>query len=138
MKIIALDWGQKRIGVAVGDTVSRIPFPRDFIVSDASALTRVKALYQAEKADKIVLGLPRQLDGAEGASAEKVRAFAQKLQKEIICEIEFFDERFTSKVAQSYIQAGAHAKHKREKNLKTEVDSLSASELLRNYFVRSK
>lgn len=134
MQIIALDWGQKRIGVAVGDTANRIPFPRDFIIADNSAISKIKNLCQTEKAGKVLLGLPRKLDGTEGESAQKVHTFAEKLRTVLDCPIEFADERFTSTIAQDLIHSGAQAKHKRQKTLRQEVDSLAALELLRNYF----
>ncbi len=138
MKIIALDWGTKRIGVAVGDTESRIPFPRDFILSDDKSISAVEQLFHAENAQKIVLGIPRKLDGTEGDSATKVRSFAQQIRKKLGCEVDFVDERFSSTVAQRMIHEGALAKHKRQATLRHEVDSLAAAEILRNYFSQIK
>lgn len=136
MKIIALDWGQKRIGVAVGDTASRIPFPRDFILSDNRALEAVLELSQDENAEKVILGLPKKLDGSEGSSAQKVQDFAQKLRENLEIPIELIDERFSTVVAQNLIQSADLAKQKRQKSLRQDVDSLAALELLRNYFTQ--
>lgn len=136
MKIIALDWGQTRIGVAIGDTANQIPFPRDFIISDGGAIDRVISLVQAENAEKIILGLPRKLDGSEGDSAQKVQDFAEQLRANLDCEIELVDERFSTVVAQKIIHSADLSKSKRQDSLRNEVDSLAALELLRNYFAK--
>lgn len=97
MKVLALDYGKRRIGLAVGDDVLRIALPFGVIEADTEdiAITRIAHLIEVEKVSQVVIGLPIGLDGREGANALRVREFGDKL-KVVGKEIVYIDERFTS------------------------------------------
>jgi len=100
MKILALDYGVRRIGLAIGDDTLRFPLPFGVIqvVSMDAAITQIAHIVTVEKISKIIIGLPLGLDGREGDNAIRVRSFGDQLSV-IGCEIEYIDERFTSREA---------------------------------------
>ena len=105
MRILALDWGQVRVGAAVSDPDGRIAFPLDKFIENESASDEIKKIIIDLKVEKIVIGLPKTLAGEPGASAEKVKAFVDNIQGQVSCKFEFLDERFTS-VEAAMLRAG--------------------------------
>ena len=80
MRILALDIGVKRIGIAFADTKVRIAIPRGMIPVDGEELAAIAKNYRLEKAELIVAGLPRNNQGEETQQTQYVRDFIQKLQ----------------------------------------------------------
>ncbi|MFH0834000.1 MAG: Holliday junction resolvase RuvX [Patescibacteria group bacterium] len=129
MKILALDFGEKRIGIAVGDSEIGVANARAFLVNDGDALENLRELAERERVEKILLGLPLGLNG-ETEQTKSARAFAKKLDAKIAVPIEFIDERFTSKIAAANLRsAGENSRAQ-----KTLVDSESARVLLQEHF----
>lgn len=97
MKILGIDFGTKRIGLALyNDKVDVIlPFGK---VSDLDELAR---LIKQEEIEKIVLGMPVGLSGGENKNTSRVEDFASQLEKKTKIKVEFFDERFSSQQADS-------------------------------------
>jgi putative Holliday junction resolvase len=95
--VIGLDHGSRRIGVAVGTEETGQAFARPALIrrSQAADLERIAALARAEGASSIVLGLPRNMDGSEGAQASAARSFGAELSA-IGLAVVFVDERLTS------------------------------------------
>ncbi len=131
MRLMAFDYGTKRIGVAVTDPMQII----------ATALTTVHPLeiwkfltdyMQQEQVETFVVGKPLQMDGSDSESAMHVVGFVRKLKKEYphipVVEI---DERFTSKMASAVIaQSGMKKNKKQEKGI---IDTISATIILQTY-----
>ena len=107
MRILALDIGVKRIGVAFADTKVRIAIPRGMIPVDGEELAAIAKNYRLEKAELIVAGLPRNNQGEETQQTQYVRDFIQKLQayfaeqEETRLFVRFQDESLTSVVAET-------------------------------------
>lgn len=103
MKIIAFDFGEKRIGAAVGDTESRVAVPLTTltVASDDDAVRQVVRLVRDEQAALVVVGLPLLMSGARGPQAERVSDFVERLRQELGVTVETVDERLTSKLADS-------------------------------------
>ena len=131
MRIMAFDYGTKRIGVAVTDPLQII----------ATALTTVhpedifqylKDYLQQEQVETFVVGKPLQMDGTDSESAQHVVGFVRKLKKEFpTIKVVEVDERFTSKMASSAIaQSGMKKNKKQNKGL---VDTISATIILQTY-----
>ena len=82
MRILSLDFGTKRIGVAVSDETKTIAQPLEFIPAEpfAAFLARLKTILAEKEVDFILLGLPRNMDGTYGLAAQKVEAFATALR----------------------------------------------------------
>lgn len=131
MRIVGLDYGDARTGVAVCDANEII----------ATAITTVKASGLTEMARKcseeikklngelIVLGLPKNMDGSESFRAEKTRLFAQMLKENINLDIVYLDERLTTVSAYNYLNQTNYNKNKK----KNVVDALSAQIILQDY-----
>lgn len=130
-KILAIDFGQKRVGLAITDENQLI----------ASALTTVhskdifsflKDFVATETVECIVVGEAKNLDGTPSESSRFIEPFVKRLNQEFDnIKIERIDERFTSKMAfQSMIRAGLNKKSRRDKSI---VDKISATIILQSY-----
>ena len=103
MKVLALDYGSARTGVAVSDPTGTVARPLE-VVENASAPTGLKHLAdlaEREGVERIVVGLPMTLRGVRGAQAEETEAFVTALRAVTAVPIESFDERFTTKLAEA-------------------------------------
>ncbi|MFH0776042.1 MAG: Holliday junction resolvase RuvX [Patescibacteria group bacterium] len=129
MKMLALDFGEKRIGLAVGDSTIGVAAARSFLINDAEIFVNLAKLVEHEGITKILVGLPLGLKN-ETAQTRSARAFAAKLDAKVAATVELLDERFTSKIAAANLRsAGENARAQ-----KTRVDSESARIILQEYF----
>jgi putative pre-16S rRNA nuclease len=131
MRILALDPGSKRIGVAVSDELKMIAQPLEFISAEpfAEFLSRLKELIREKEVELVLIGLPRNMDGSYGPAALKARDFAAALREAVTVPVQTWDERLTSAQAQRFlIQAGV-----RRRERKTKVDQTAAAILLQSY-----
>jgi putative Holliday junction resolvase len=131
-KYIALDFGDRRIGVAISDLNKEVAFPREFIgnKNPTDALRAIQALCAAENVEKIIVGLPIQMDGTWGDRADKTQQFCEALRGAMPeMAIEFFDERLTSQQARKMLHGGGI----KESKQKTESDSVAAGVILQSY-----
>jgi putative Holliday junction resolvase len=103
VKVLALDYGSTRTGVAVSDPTGTLARPLE-VVENASApagLKHLAELAEREGVEQIVVGLPVTLRGERGAQAEETEAFVSALRAVTEVPIESFDERFTTKLAEA-------------------------------------
>lgn len=131
MRIMGIDYGDVRIGLAVSDEMN-------ILVGEAWTLTERNAVLAAQKiaaevsergVQRLVLGLPKNMDGSEGPRAEKCRDFAKLLEdKTRLCPV-MWDERRSSIEAHAIL----HANGRREKNHRKNVDAVAASLILEGY-----
>ncbi|MEO6183522.1 MAG: Holliday junction resolvase RuvX [Verrucomicrobiota bacterium] len=131
MRILALDHGTKRIGVAISDEMQVIAQPLEFILTEPFAhfLTRLKEIIREKQVDQILIGLPRNMDGSYGPAALKVQEFVAVLKETIVVPIKLWDERLTSAQANRFlIQADVRRDKRKEK-----VDKTAAAILLQSY-----
>ncbi|MGA2802536.1 MAG: Holliday junction resolvase RuvX [Verrucomicrobiota bacterium] len=131
MRILALDHGSKRIGVAVSDETKTIAQPLEYIPAEpfADFLERLKQLIHEKEIDLILVGLPRNMDGSYGPAAQKVEMFVGVLRTAITVPIKTGDERLTSAQANRIlIQAKVRRTRRKEK-----VDQTAAAILLQSY-----
>jgi putative Holliday junction resolvase len=131
MRILALDHGTRRIGVAVSDETQTIAQPLEFIPAEpfAKFLERLKVILAEKQVDLILLGMPRNMDGSYGPAAEKVQTFAGVLKSAITVPLKFWDERLTSTMANRILIQG----HVRRQQRKEKVDKMAAAILLQSY-----
>ena len=131
MRILALDYGTKRVGVAVSDELKIIAQPLEFIPAGpfADFLARLKQLIQEKEIELMLVGLPRNLDGSYGPAAQKVEAFVGALRSAITIPIKTRDERLTSAQANRVLIQGGVRRAKR----KEKVDKMAAAILLQSY-----
>lgn len=130
-RIIAIDFGRKRTGIAVTDILQLISNGLT-TVKTADLLNFLKDYIAKEKVDRIIVGLPKQMNNAPSESMRYIEPFVNKLKKEIIdIPVEYYDERFTSVLAhQAMIDGGLKKKKRQEKAL---VDEISATIILQSY-----
>jgi len=130
-KVMALDLGEKRIGVAVSDA-TRIVAQGLCVVKRKSRredFARFSQMIDEQKATLLVMGLPIPLSGVEGQRAAWVRDYTADLQQHISIPIIFWDESYTTKQA----EASLRARGKRGKQIKARVDAVAAAFILQSY-----
>ena len=128
-RILALDIGTKRIGVAVSDPLGITAKPLDYIKNDENVFQNIKSLIESQNVSTVVIGLPITLKGLQGQQVEYTKDFAEKLKQFIPnINIVFIDERFTTSLAEKHL-----SKTKKKKNMKEYIDSLSAVFILQTY-----
>lgn len=129
MKILALDVGKKRIGVATCDRLEIAASPFCVVKAGKTAVAEVVKILDREGVEAVVIGLPVSFDGVERESCERARYFKNELEKRTSLPISFFDERFTSKIAEaSLIESGMRREERRDV-----IDAVAASLILRSF-----
>ena len=131
MRILALDHGTKRIGVAVSDEMQIIASPLEYIPAEplAGVVERLTALIREKDVGRIVVGMPRNMDGSYGPAAQKVREFIAALTEVVAVPIKTWDERLTSTMAnRALVQGNVRRDQRKEK-----VDKMAAAILLQGY-----
>ena len=131
-RILAIDYGTKRLGVAVSSPLDSTVFPLPYLKQGTwdNIISHIEILLSEKNIQQIVVGLPKSLDGSLGSMAKQCQQFAGTLKKNISVPITLFDERFTSKEAESILIEELNLSRKKRKELK---DSLSACLLLQSY-----
>ena len=124
MRIIALDHGEARVGVAICDPTETLARP--LAVVEPPDPAGVRELVAEHGAELVVVGLPVSLSGEEGDQAASARAFAAELARELAVPVETYDERLTTRLAASSAREGAAAA----------PDALAAAHLLESYLQR--
>jgi len=139
VRYLAIDLGDKRTGLAVGDEQTGIVTPREVLnipmkPSADRLLDAIVASVEAEGPDELVLGLPLNMDGSEGARAEQVRGFGEVLGARTGLDVRYQDERLTSADAEwSLARSGkTHGQKKRVR------DALAAAAILRDYLEKGE
>lgn len=135
-RIIGLDLGAKRIGIAVSDESQAISFIAETInvISIKASLSHIAGLVKYYNADKVVIGLPLNMNGTKGSQAEKALNFAKRLQPKIEAEVLTFDERLTTSQGERILIAADISRKKRKKH----IDKLAAQIMLQAYLDCSK
>jgi putative pre-16S rRNA nuclease len=131
-RILAIDFGTRRIGLAISDPLAIIASGIGSFENDKEFIPNLLEIIESKGVVKIIVGMPLTLRGEEGKSAKDVRAFIEKLNTQTSVVIETLDERFTSVLAADTIRQMGVGKKKRERN-KGKVDELSAVHLLQGY-----
>ena len=137
MRVLAIDHGTKRMGVAASDELGILAQPLEFIPADPfdKFLARLKEILKDRKIEQILVGMPRNMDGSYGPQALKVQDFVAVLKKSVLQPIKTWDERLTTVQAAGALRASG----KKAKQQKGKVDAAAAAVLLQGYldsFVR--
>jgi putative pre-16S rRNA nuclease len=135
VRVLALDLGSKRIGVAVSDLTGTIASPLTVLARSRSRRQdheRIAALVREEQADLVVVGLPISLSGAEGPAARAARTEAEALATLVAVPLETFDERLTTVTAERALaEAGVRGPARRRV-----VDKVAAAVILQSFLDR--
>jgi putative Holliday junction resolvase len=131
MRILALDVGDVRIGVAVSDPMEMLASPHSVIerTSPQKDCERVWQLVEQLTAEEIVVGLPLRTDNKESEMAKKVEEFAQTLRQVVSVPVRLVDERFSTKIANAALMAAGQSEKKRREN----IDAAAAAVILQGY-----
>jgi putative Holliday junction resolvase len=134
-RVLAIDLGTKRTGIAVTDPLKMLANPLETIET-ATLIDFLKAYCAKEEVDTLVLGLPTRLNGQDNEMTPRVMALKAVLENTFpTLKLELIDERFTSKMAmQSMIAMGTKKKDRREKA--GNLDKMSAAIILQSYLER--
>ena len=131
LRILALDHGTKRIGVAISDELKMLAHPLEFILAESmpAFVERLRAILAEKPCELILVGMPRNMDGSFGPAAEKVREFIAQLQPQVTLPIKTWDERLTSTQANRMMTE----RNVRRDQRKLKVDAMAAAVLLQSY-----
>ena len=133
LRLLGLDVGDRRVGVAVSDPTGLIASPVSVYrrTSPDSDVEHVASLVREYEATAVVVGLPINMDGSEGYQAEKTRQFADALEKEGLSVI-FWDERLSTMEATRLLMEQRHTR----KNIRSRIDATAAALILQSYLDR--
>ncbi|MFC1770610.1 Holliday junction resolvase RuvX [Candidatus Margulisiibacteriota bacterium] len=128
-RLIGLDYGKKRIGIALSDPLNITAQAHSYLENNANTLPSLKKLADEYDIDTIIIGLPKNQFGQDSPMAEEVRIFAKKLENELGLNIEFWDERYSSAAVTKHLIAANVSRKKRKKI----IDSSAAAFILQGY-----
>ena len=133
MRILALDVGERRIGVAAADDRHRVAIPITTLEIQDDPLEAVVALVREQGAQKVIVGLPLSLDGSLGPQGQRVQAFAQALAARLDLPVETWDERLTSVEAARRLRSRGSTSRRGRRAGKAAIDALAAAIILQAY-----
>src|SRR5687767_10565822 len=128
-RILGLDLGRARIGVAVSDELGMLAHPVESIPARGDATRRVAEIVQEKNAERVVIGLPRHMNGSIGVGAAEAIAFAEKLRACVACEVVTWDERMTTMAANRALRDSGQ----KTRNSRGVVDQVAAQMILQGY-----
>ena len=136
MRVLAVDPGSKRVGVAVSDPTGTIAQPLTTLPAEpaASLAARLVALAREQEATRLVVGLPREMSGHSGPEAKAARALAEELRRASGLEVTMVDERLTSAAAERALLAGGVSRARRRQL----SDRVAAALILQTYLDGSR
>jgi len=136
MRTMALDFGEKRVGVAVTDPTGSIAQPLE-TVERKTAYARISELVGEYEVDRIVVGLPLHMDGRSGPEAQRARAFGDEVARRTGIAVDYLDERWTSREAERAMGPSGRSERRRSKK-RTGIDPVAAALLLSTYLERER
>ena len=133
VRTLALDYGERRIGVAISDATGMIAQPLETIAASAGggrdALERIAELVRSHEVGQIVVGLPLHMNGRAGPEAERARAFGERVRARAGVAVDYLDERWTSVEASRALDEGGV----KRRDQRGRVDPIAAALLLRTW-----
>lgn len=136
MNILSIDYGERRIGFAIGNSNRKIATPLSVIqnVSLDSVIENIIQVVKNYEIDSIIIGIPLNEDSTESMQATRVRDFCSKIKKKINLTIMGIDERFTSVNSEKLLLDLDMSRKKRKKY----IDSIAATIILQSYFANNE
>jgi len=134
MRILAIDYGDVRIGLALSDPLGITAQPLLTIENNKNVFEEIKKIVQKYSVEKIIAGLPINMNGSYGSSSEKVFSFIEQLKNFVNIDIEFIDERLTTEQAEKTLIESDISRKKRKKN----IDKITAAIILQTYLERKR
>ena len=130
-RVLGVDFGQARIGVAISDELGMLAHPLETVSAKPgdAAVRRVAQLARERDVERVVVGLPRHMSGAAGAAAAEVEAFVAKLRPLLRCDLVMWDERLRTTAAHRALRDAG----KKTRNTRGIVDQVAAQIILQGY-----
>jgi putative Holliday junction resolvase len=128
-RILGIDFGQARIGIAVSDELGMLAHPVETIPARGDAAQRIAEIVREKNAERVVIGMPRHMNGSVGEAARDALAFAEKLRTVLSCEVVTWDERLTTMAANRALRDSGQ----RTRNSRGFVDQVAAQMILQGY-----
>jgi putative Holliday junction resolvase len=138
-RILGLDAGERRIGVAISDPDRRFALPLRSIDA-AGGEEAIARIVEAEEVTEIVVGLPLSLSGEAGAQTERARAFGRGLEERLGLPVQFWDERLSTQEAMRLggSDRGGRGRERRTRRVPMDTDSIAASVVLQAFLDRMR
>jgi putative Holliday junction resolvase len=135
MRVLALDVGERRVGVAISDPTGALARPLQTVVrssreEDFAAIAAIVAEYDVRL---VVVGLPFSLDGTEGPQARRIAGYAEGLADYLPTQVILWDERFTTAEAEEILRQSRSEKKRRRARTSGELDAIAAAVILQSY-----
>src|SRR5262249_27683128 len=128
-RILALDFGRARIGVAISDELQLLAHPLETISASEKTAARIVQIVREKNVDHVVAGVPRQMNGQIGSAATEVLDFVEKLRALLPCPVVTWDERLTTVAAHRALRDAG----KKTRDTRGYVDQVAAQMILQNY-----
>jgi putative Holliday junction resolvase len=128
-RILGVDFGRVRIGIAVSDELGLLAHPVTTIPASREAVKQISEIVREKNVERVVIGLPRQMNGSMGEAAAEALAFAGKLRKLLPCEVVTWDERLTTIAANRALRDGGQ----KTRDSRKIVDQVAAQMILQGY-----
>jgi len=136
LRIIGIDLGEKRIGIAISDElgITSQGLPTIYTKTEIDDIESIKLVIEQYKAEKVIFGLPINMNGSIGPQAKKAIEFAEKVKDICKIPVEMVDERLTTSTAERVLIQGNRSRKKRKKV----IDKMSAVLILQTYLDKAK
>ena len=131
-RILGLDFGRARIGVAISDELQMLAHPLETIPANEKPASRVAEIVREKQVDHVVAGIPRQMNGQIGTAATEVLEFVEKLRAILPCPVVTWDERLTTVAANRALRDAG----KKTRDTRGYVDQVAAQMILQTYLDR--
>jgi len=128
-RILGVDFGRARIGIAVSDELGLLAHPVTTIPASRNAANQIDEIAREKNVERVVIGLPRHMNGSVGEAAGEVLAFAETLRKLLSCEVVTWDERLTTIAANRALRDGG----RKTRDSRNVVDQVAAQMILQGY-----
>lgn len=133
-RILAIDYGEKRLGLAMSDPLGITAQPFDVIENDGKEIEKISDIVNKNEIKKIIVGLPINMSGTCGGAVNKVMSFVNKLKEKVNVEIDTFDERLSTWEANNRMHELGMPRKKKKKN----IDKLAATIILETYLAKNR
>jgi putative Holliday junction resolvase len=130
-RLLAIDLGRARSGLAISDELGLLAHPLETLESGKTneIMQRIGALVREKNIERVVVGLPRNMDGSLGAAAKAALAFAEKLRAQLSCPVVTWDERLTTVAANRILHEAGRA----TRSIRGCIDQVAAQMILQGY-----
>jgi putative Holliday junction resolvase len=129
VRVLGVDYGDRRIGVALSDPSGTFARPFEVVAGEKEFLERLGPWIESEEIGLVVLGLPLNMDGSHGPKSEQVQGFKERLVARHGVEVRLWDERLTTAEADRYLRLSGLSAQKRRQR----IDKVAAQVLLQSY-----